>query len=92
MKGGNNTNNPNNWVFDEYGYARDGNFYIDYDGFNPCKTPIWWNNKLIDWEYAVNLSNLYKKYKSSIQEGTDGCKIEKWFPPKKNNQPASNLP
>jgi hypothetical protein len=41
MKGGNETNNPNNWVFDEYGYARVGNNYVDYDWFNPRPIYSW---------------------------------------------------
>ena len=77
MKGGNETNNPNNWVFDKNGYARVGNYYVDYDGFNPRQDYAWWSDELGVWVSAVHLSNLYEKYKSSIQEGTDGCKIIK---------------
>jgi hypothetical protein len=79
MKGGAASHNPENWVFDEEGYARiiSSGSYVDYPDFNPRKTS-WWSEPMgagWDRKYAVNLRNLYTVYKDQVQEGIDGCKF-----------------
>ncbi len=81
MKGGADTNDPNNWKFDENGFARVDGSYVDFPMFNPRPTHFWKCTSTNFGEfgsyycYAVNLSNLYDFYKDSIIDVGNNCKI-----------------
>ena len=70
-KGGDYSHDPNNWVFDEEGYARVNlvhGSYVDSDGFGSRSTKVWRGPG-----YAVNVKNLYRDYIHN--EDIDGCKF-----------------
>ena len=79
MKGGADSHDPNNWVFDQDGYARVNSVngsYVDPDGFGP-RYEISWNDNKKGKGRAVNLSNLYEKYKDQVTTDSNGNKIVK---------------
>jgi hypothetical protein len=69
MKGGGSSHFPNDWKFDEEGYARINGFYIDFPMFNPRKGKTWkiGGNTIS----AINLKNLYSRYRDLNKFVTD---------------------